>query len=98
MKGIIADSLGGSLLHPSVECRTQSLAFVLDREIDERRCAAERGGAGAGLKIVRAGRSAEGHVKVGMDIDATGQNILPCRVDDAGGVLPRKIFADSADL
>ena len=61
----------------------QRLAAVLDREVDDRRRAAERGGDRAGLEVVGRRRAAERHVEVRVDVDAAGQHVLARRVDQS---------------
>ena len=78
----------------------QRLAAVLDREVDDRRRAAERRGARAGLEVVGRGRAAERHVHVGVDVDAAGQHVLAGGVDhlvDVGGGDVER-HADDGDL
>ncbi len=98
MEGVIADGFAGGLLHPGVEGCSQRLAFVLDGEVDQRGGSAEGGGASAGFKIVGAGGSAEGHVKVSVDVDSAGENILASSVNYLGGVRARQVLADGGNF
>ena len=75
----------------------QRLAPVLNREVDDRRRAAERRGDRAGLEIVGRGRAAERHVHVGVHVDAAGQDELALGVDDPIG-RHRQGRADGGDL
>jgi len=74
VEGVVGDGFVVGFLHPGVEGLAERLAFVLDGEIDERGGAAKGGGNGAGLEIVGAGGAAEGHVQMGVDIDAAGND------------------------
>ena len=61
-------------------------AALLDREVDDRRRAAERRGDRAGLEVVGRRRAAERHVEVRVDVDAAGDHVLARRVDRAVGL------------
>src|SRR5207247_5745058 len=98
MERIIADRLAGSLGHPFVASCSQSLTLVLDREIDQRRCATERRGAGARFEIVRAGGAAKGHIEMSMDIDSARKNILARRVNNLPCIFPLKVLSDGGDF
>ena len=74
MEGVVDGGFALGFLSPGVEGRAQGLALVLDGEVDERGGAAEGGGDGAGLEIVRAGGAAEGHIDMGVDVDAAGND------------------------
>ncbi len=76
----------------------EGLAFVLDGEVDERGSAAEGGGDGAGLEIVGAGGAAEGHVEVGVDIDAAGNHEAAGSVDNAPGIFDGKLGREGSDF
>ncbi len=86
VEGVVDGGFVVSFGHPGVEGVAESLAFVLDGEIDERRGAAEGCGDRAGLEIVGAGGAAEGHVEVGVDVDAAGEEEEVGGVDGVGGV------------
>src|ERR1700756_4356883 len=98
MKCIIADRFARGLLHPRVQRVSQRLAFVLDREINERRGPPENCGASAGFEVVCAGGPAEGHVEVGVHVDATGKHIFSCGIDNLPRVVARKSLAEGGDL
>src|SRR5260370_6238691 len=98
VEGVVGDRFGLGFLHPGVESLAQGLSFVLDGEIDERGGAAKGCGDGAGFEIVRAGGAAEGHVEVGVHVDAAGEHEVIGGVDDAAGVFDRKPCADGGDL
>ena len=98
MKRVIAGGLARSLAHPRIERLTQWLAFVLNREVDQRGCAAERCRTRAGFKVVGTCRTPEGHVEMGMDVDSAGHNEFARRVQYLGRVLRRKIRSHGDDL
>ena len=72
VEGVVDGGFVVRFWHPGVERVAESLAFVLDCEIDERGRAAEGCGDRAGLEVVGAGGTAEGHVEVGVNVDAAG--------------------------
>ena len=98
VEGVVGNSFIVGLFHPGIERLAEALALVLDGEIDERSGAAEGCGDGAGLKIVGAGGAAEGHVEVGVHVDAAGDDEHANSVDDAGGVLDGEASGDGGDL
>jgi hypothetical protein len=59
----------------------------LDSEIDERCGAAEGCGNRTGLEVVGACGAAEGHVKVGVNVDAAGDNKKSRGLNDLACVL-----------
>ena len=73
VEGVVDGGFVVGFGHPGVEGVAEGLAFVLDGEIDERRGAAEGCGDCAGLEVVGAGGAAEGHVEMGVDVDAAGE-------------------------
>src|SRR5262249_12666063 len=85
-------------LHPGVKGVAEGLAFVLDGEVDQRGGAAKGGGGGAGLEIVGAGSAAEGHVEMGVDVDAAWEQEEIVGIDDLGGVLGRELRGDGGDF
>ena len=72
VKGVVGDGFVMGFFHPGIEGLAQSLAFILDSEIDERGRAAKGRGDCAGLEIVGAGGAAERHVEMGVNVDAAG--------------------------
>ena len=81
VEAVVDGRLARGFLRPRFEGVVQRLASVLDREVDDRRGAAERRGDGAGFEVVGRGRAAERHVHVGVDVDAAGQHVLALGVD-----------------
>src|SRR5437588_208047 len=75
------DGTAVGLLHPDIERFTQRLAFVLDGEIHERGRAAPGGSTRAGLEIIGAPGTAEGHVEMRVDINAAGEDVAVFGVD-----------------
>ena len=71
------------LREPAIETLSQPLAVVLQREVDDRRGAAERGRAGPRLEVVRAEAAAERQLHVRVHVDAAGHHVAPGRVDHA---------------
>src|SRR2546426_2822446 len=98
VESVVGDGFVVGFLHPSVEGLAEGLAFVLDGEVDERGSAAKGGGDGAGLEIVGAGGAAEGHVEVGVDVDAAGNDEHAGGVEDARGVFGGKPGGDGRDF
>jgi hypothetical protein len=76
----------------------KSLPFILDREIDQRGGAAKGRSNCAGLEIVGAGSSPEGHVQVGMHVDAPGDYEKSRGVNDLACVLDRELCGYGGDL
>ena len=98
VKCIVADSLARRFAHPRVERLAQLLAFVLNGEVDQRCGAAERRGPRAGFEIVGAGRSAERHVEMSVNVDAAGEHELVRCIENLGRILSRAGRSDGGDL
>ena len=98
MERVVGHGFAIGLFHPRVEGMAQRLAFVLNREIDQRGRAAEGRGARAGLEIVGAGGAAERHVQMRMHVDAAGNDDAALGVENLGGVVDGKFLADRDDL
>jgi hypothetical protein len=94
MKRVIGYCLTGRLAHPSVESLTQWLTFVLDREINQRGCAAKCRGTCAGFEVIRARRASERHVQMGVHVDAARQQQLSRRVQDTRCIFRWQVFTD----
>ena len=82
----------------------QGVAAGLQGEVDDGGGAAHGGGAGAGEVVVGGGGAAEGHVEMGVDVDAAGEHEEVGGVDqgvacgmDAGGYLG-DLFAFDEDV
>ena len=96
VEAVVDARLAGRLLVPGLEPLKRRLALGLDREVDDRRRTAEGGRPGAGLEVVGARRAAEGHVHVGVGVDAARHDQPPRRVD--GPVrLDLQVAADQRD-
>ena len=77
--------------HASRPVAEGSRPSALDREVDDRRRAAERRGPGAGLERVLRERAAERQLHVGVDVDRARDHVLAGRVDRlVGGRRPRR--------
>ena len=74
VQAVVDAGFAFGLLPPGVEGIAHLRAFGLDGEIDDGGGAAERRGAGAGFEIVGGGGAAEGHVEMGVDVDAAGHH------------------------
>ena len=98
VEGVVGHGLVMRLFHPGIERLAQRLAFVLDGEIDQRGRPAESRGRCAGQEIVGAGGAAEGHVEVGMNVDAAGDDEQSGGVDDAASILDGKSRSDGRNL
>ena len=85
-------------LHPGVESLAERLAFVLDGEVDQCGGAAESRGDGAGLEIVGAGRAAEGHVEMRVNVDASGDDQTAGGVDHFARVFGGELGSDGGDF
>ena len=70
---------------PGIEPFPQRLALALDREIDDRRRAAECRRAGTGLERVLGERAAERQLHVGVHVDRAGDDPAAHRVDGPVG-------------
>ena len=71
---------------PGLERLAETLALPLDAEVDVARRPAERRRPLAGLEVVDSDRAAEGHVQMGMRVDATRQHVLSGRIDRLVGL------------
>src|SRR5208283_72216 len=76
----------------------QWLAFVLDGKVDQRGGSTESRGPGSGFKVVGAGGAAEGHIQMGMNIDAAGKHILPRGLKNSLSILAGEILADGRNF
>ena len=81
VEAVVDHGLAFGLLRPRFHRVVQRLAAVLDREVDDRRRAAEGGSHRAGLEVVGGGGAAKRHVHVGVDVDAARQHVLAGGVD-----------------
>jgi hypothetical protein len=68
---------------PGVEAGAHRGALRLDREIDEGGRAAVRGRDGARLEIVGGRGAAEGHIEVGVRVDAARHDVFARGINDA---------------
>jgi hypothetical protein len=68
----------------------------VQREIDNRRRAAERSRSRAAGEVVGGDRPAEGHIEMRVRIDEAGENIRPRRVDNRSS-RRRKRAGDGSD-
>ena len=85
VEAVVDAGLAVGLLVPRVEALAQRAAARLDREVDDRRRAAEGGGPGAGLEGVLGEGAAERQLHVGVGVDPAGDDPLAGRVDGAVG-------------
>src|SRR5579862_7409743 len=74
VKRVVADSFIRSFVHPCFERLSQRLAFVLDREVDERGRASEGRSACASFEVVSAHRATERHVEMRMNVNSSGEH------------------------
>jgi hypothetical protein len=98
VKAVIGHSPRRGFLHPCVQRRAQGLSLVLNGEVDDGGSAAKSCRARSGFEIVGAGGAAEGHVEMSVNVNAAGQDIFVARVENAAGILPRKLFRDRYHL
>src|SRR4029077_3691499 len=98
VKGVVRHGLVVRFLHPGIKGLAKSLPFILDSEVDEGGGAPEGGGNRAGLEIVGAGGAAEGHVQVGVNVDAAGDHEKSCGVDDAASVFDGELGGQRGNL
>src|SRR6266850_1209070 len=82
MEAVIDRSLAFRFLVPVIDTLEKRLPFVLHRKVDDGSCASVGSGAGAGEKIVRRLRAAEGQFHVRMRIYATWNNEFSGRIDN----------------
>ena len=96
---IVGDRFSGGLFHPRVERMAHRAAAILDREVDQARRPAERGGDRAGLEVVGRRGAAERHVEMRMNVDAARQDVLSRGVDRTVGLeaMRRQVAADGGD-
>ena len=81
VEAVVDRGLPLRLAAPRVERVPQRLSAVLDREVDDRGRAATGRRDRAGFEVVRGRRASEGHVEVGMDVDAAGDHVFAGSVD-----------------
>jgi hypothetical protein len=82
VQAVIDAGFALGLFPPGVERVAHARAFGLDGEIDDGGGAAEGRRARAGFEIVGGRGAAEGHVEVGVDVDAAGHHQHAGGVDD----------------
>ena len=82
---VVDRALTGGLVVPRTERILHAAARVLHGEVDDRRDAAPRRGAGAGLERVGRLGATERHLHVGVHVDAAGHDVLAGGVDRAIG-------------
>jgi hypothetical protein len=82
----VDDLLAVCLGAPVVERLGERRTRWLDHEVDMAGRPTERGRGLARRDVVDRHRAPEGHVEMGMRVDAARENVLPGRVDDAVGV------------
>src|ERR1700730_10555349 len=98
VEGIVGHRFALGFLHPGVESLAQALPLVLNGKIDERGGTAKRRRDGAGLEIVGARGSAEGHVEVRVHVDPAGKHEVIGGVEYVAGVFDGQPCADGGDL
>jgi hypothetical protein len=74
VEGVVDAGFAGGFGAPDLKRFGEGMAAGLEGEVDDRGGASDGGGAGAGEVVVRGGGAAEGHVEVGVDVDASGEN------------------------
>jgi hypothetical protein len=82
---VVDRALAVGLVVPRGESVLDAFTGALHREVDDRRGAAERGRARAGLERVRRERATERELHVRVAVDPTRDDVLPRRVDDLVG-------------
>ena len=85
MERVVDGAVAVGLLVPRAERVLHAAAGVLHGEVDDRRDAAPRRGAGAGLERVGRLGAAERHLHVGVHVDAARHDVLAGGVDRAVG-------------
>ncbi|MNS61084.1 hypothetical protein D3C72_941010 [compost metagenome] len=96
VEGVVDGGLALGLGVPGVQALEGGAALGLHGEVHHRGGAAEGRGAGAGLEVVGAVGAAEGHVEVGVGVDASRNDQLAGRVDH--GVRRHvEVLADEGD-
>ena len=81
VEAVVGDRVAVGLLVPGVQAVAQRAAARLDGEVDDRRRATERRGAGAGLERVLGEGAAERQLHVGMHVDAARDHVLAGGID-----------------
>ena len=97
VEAVVDRGLALGLLRSTFPTRGAASASVLNREVDDRRRAAERRGDRAGLEVVGRRGAAERHVHVRVHVDAAGQDVLALGVDHLVGRHGQR-RADGRDL
>ena len=99
VEAVVGDGVALGLRVPRVEALAQGLALRLDREVDDRRRAAEGRRPGAGLERVLGERPAERQLHVGVDVDRARDDVLAGRIDRLVGRHPgaRQVGSDGGD-
>src|ERR1035441_6024794 len=97
VEAVIDTGAAFGLFPPGVERGPHARAAGLDGEIHDAGGAAEGGGARSGFEIVGGGGAAEGHVEVGVGVNAAGQDVHAGGVDDGGGGVLGNAGADFLD-
>src|SRR5579871_6961745 len=98
VKRVVTHRLVGCLAHPGVKGLAQGLAFILNREIDQRSRASESGGPSTRFEIVSTRSPSKRHVKMRVHIDASRQHESPTRVDQVSRILRWQILPDCRNL
>ena len=98
MQSIVDAGLAVALGQPGFQSLTHGVAHGLKGEVDDRGGSAHGCGDGAGAVIVGGDCAAEGHIKMGVHIDAAGHNQETGGVDygvaarrNVGGDLPDRL-------
>ncbi len=97
VQAVIDARFAFGLFPPGIESVAHARAAGLNGEIDERGSASESGGARAGFEIVGGSCAAEGHIEVGMDVDAAGKHVKSASIDDSLAGQRSKVGADFGD-
>jgi hypothetical protein len=85
VEAVVDHRLALGALHPALEGGVEPLTEVLDGEVDQGGGPAVGGGDGAALEVVGGGGAAEGHVEVGVHVDAPRHDQLAGGVDHRVG-------------
>ncbi len=83
VEAVVDGAVAVGLVVPLGEAVLNVLARALDGEVDDRRDSSPGRGDRPGLERVGRGRPAEWQFHVGVDVDATGDDVLPGGVDAA---------------
>ena len=94
---VVSDGLR-RLVVPRGESFHEILVARRDHEIDDGRRATRVARRGAGLEVIGPDGAHEGKFHVHVRIDATGEDVLPGRVDRRVGSAAVEVRADSCDL